>query len=438
MKKINRTRKNHTADQIHGSILEEKAGWISLHIHGLPFDRGYAHGYLLANQLHKTSSQFAFALQENIKTTLASFTQLCKTKITPIMKKSYPEYFEEIRGISAGARRAGVTVSVDFLVAWNSYMSLYTNSEVIKKRMRCSAFIATGSATEKGDIVMAHNTHCDFVTGQLCNIVMKVTPTEGHEFVMQTLPGLVASSTDWFVGSNGIIGCETTIAYTDFDTDFVTGHPYFCRIRKSMQYADSLDDCYDFMVNHNAGDYACSWLFGNINDGEIMLLELGLKEHNVKRTHNGVFHGMNSAMGFKLRSLETVDYSHDDTTTSVGSRNNRLDYLLNDKYKGKINITNAKAVLSDHYDGLTHKNEMGGRSICVHRELDESIGYKPGGCVDGKVVNSSMAEKLKFYGRFGSSCGRVFNVKHYLKEHPEHKKYEAYLVDFPNNKWVIL
>lgn len=433
---MKQTRKIHTS--IHGSIIEEKAGWKSIHIYGDPYERGYAHGYLLANELHQIKESFAFILQTNIKTTIGRFIDACRRKIIPILKRSYPELFDEMRGISAGAKRAGVTASLDLIVALNSYMSLYTNSEVIKTKMRCSAFIATGSATESGEIVMAHNTHTDFATGRFCNIVMRITPTKGHEFVMQTHPGLVASSTDWFVCSSGIIGCETTIAYTDFDTDFVNGHPYFCRIRMVMQYAKSLDECYDVMLNNNAGDYACSWLLGDTSNGEIMLLELGLKEHNMKRTHNGVFHGMNSAMGFKLRSLETTDSSHDDPTTSVGSRNNRLDYLLNDKYKGKLNANNAKTIISDHYDNLTHTDVMCGRSICVHRELDEMTHYRPGGCVDGKVVDSTMARKMRFAGRFGSSCGRVFKVKKYMKAHPEWKKYEPYLVDFPNYKWVTL
>ena len=102
---------------------------------------------------------------------------------------------------------------------------------------RCSAFIATGNATKNRDIVMAHNTHSDFVTGQLLNIVIKVFPDVGNAFIMQTSAGLIASTSDWFLMSNGIIGCETTLSDINYKPEF--GTPFFCRIRELMQYAKS-------------------------------------------------------------------------------------------------------------------------------------------------------------------------------------------------------
>ena len=440
MRKKNVTRKNQTTHKLNGVITEEKAGWKSIHIYGDPFERGYAHGYLLSNELLRVKESFSFILKIALDVTLGSFMDTSKSKINPIIKKHYPELFDEIRGISAGARRAGVFVSVDFIIAWNSFMSLYSDVKKDKATgmTKCSAFIATGSATEKGDIIMAQNTHTDFISGQMSNIIMRITPTTGHEFTMQTSPGLVASSTDWFLCSNDIIGCETTIAFINYHTDFDNGHPYFCRVRKVMQYANSLDECRDYMMNNNAGDYACSWLFGDTRNNEIMLLEIGLNENNVKRTFNGVFYGMNSAMGFRLRSLETNDVSHDDLNTSVGARNSRLDYLLNDKYKGKINIAVAKTIISDHYDGSRNMNRMGGVNVCIHPELDIIQGFRLAGCTDGKVTNSAMATKMQSYGRFGSSCGRIFRIKDHTKAHPEHKAYEEHLNDFPYYKWVSI
>ena len=65
-------------------------------------------------------------------------------------------------------------------------MHLYYQYYQGKTGKRCGAFIAVGDATDDGKIVMAHNTHSDFGTGQLLNISMKVTPNKGHEFTMQT------------------------------------------------------------------------------------------------------------------------------------------------------------------------------------------------------------------------------------------------------------
>ena len=122
-----------------------------------------------------------------------------------------------------------------------------------------------------------------------------------------------------------------------------------------MQYCNTLDDYESLMLKNNAGDYPCSWLLGDMNTNEIMILELGLNHHNKKITKNGIYYGMNSVMDPKMRVLETNDISHKDNNESSGSRNLRLRYLLFDKYKGKLNVSNAKTVLSDHYDSRDQK-----------------------------------------------------------------------------------
>ena len=58
------------------------------------------------------------------------------------------------------------------------------------------------------------------------------------------------------------------------------------------------------------------------------------------------------------------------------------------------------------------------------------------GAVDGKVVDSKMAKKMVFLGRFGSSCGRVFDSSKFLKENPKYEKMRPYLRDFPKRDWV--
>ena len=208
-----------------------------------------------------------------------------------------------------------------------------------------------------------------------------------------------------------------------------------------MQYGNSLDDYDKIMSDHNAGDYACSWLFGDIKNNEIMLFELALKHKNVQKKKNGVFYGMNSAIDDTLREKETTDEEHTDITTSLGARHQRFDELLNEKYKGKIDINNGKIILADHYDVFLKRDAMNRRSICKHTELDPEHCFKPHypfGCTDAKVVNSSMALSLSFWGRFGSACGRTFNVKKFIKENPHYESYEPYLDDIPSYKWKVI
>ena len=430
------TSKNKTKKKmnINGSVDMEKNGWKHITVYGEPYKRGYAHGYLLSEDLKRVLIVLPFLVGEYFNIPFNQYMKDCDI-IYKIVKNRCHEIYNEIRGIVYGARKKGVNITTRFVIAWNSLLSMSTfyNNRVSE---RCSAFIATGSATEKGDIVMAHNTHSDLLTGQLLNIIMTVKPDKGNIFKMQTSPGFVASSADWFLCENGIVGCETTISHVNFKPSF--GIPYFCRIRKVMQYANNLDDCVSMMSKNNAGDYSSSWLYGDINSGEIMVHELGKSVESIKRVNDGVIYGMNSALSFELRNKETFDTEHSNLETSLGSRSHRLDYLLNQKYYGKINIPISKKIISDHYDTKYNKIHKSARGICKHLEVESDYNHRPYGATDGKVLDTSSAKTLNFYGIFGSSCGRKFSIKSYVNKHPEQKKWLDVLEDIPSYKWAKL
>lgn len=416
---------------INGELLEEKGGWKKIHIYGEPYDRGYAHGVLLYKELKHIKEVLKVVAREYCEMSLTDYMKKSNDTIYQIVKSKYPEFFRELEGISAGARRKGVSFSVERLIAWNACMSLYK----VDTQERCSAFIATGSATKTGEIVMAHNTHSEYFMGHHLNIIMKITPSTGAEFTMQTAAGYIASSTDWFMCANGMIGCETTISDFKKEPRFDKGTPYFCRIRQAMQYAGSIDEYCSTMIENNAGDYACAWLFGDTRTNEILMLELGLDVHKISRTSDGLYYSANSAFDLKLRALETNDIGNDNVEDTSGARNVRLDYLLNDKYYGKLDTINAKQIISDHYDVMLHKENPSSRTICRHCEDDES---KPKGCTDAKVTDSKMAKTMSFDGRYGSGCGRVFKVSPFIKAHPEYKKWASVMRDIKKYEWIRL
>ena len=201
--------------EVSGHIVHNnKNGWKTLCIYGTAYDRGFAHGFLLYEELERTFRSYPFLVEQKIGSTrYLNYIKTCNKYIKPIVIKSFPEIYEELEGIVAGANIRGVPITVDFLLAWNSHSSLqsYFNAPDEKRANKCSAFIATGAATSDGEIIMGHTTHTNFIEGQQYNIIMFIIPEKGHPFVMQTAAGLVASVTDWFLCSTGIIGCETTI-----------------------------------------------------------------------------------------------------------------------------------------------------------------------------------------------------------------------------------
>ena len=397
-------------------------GWIVASVKGTHAEMGFQHGCILRHQINKIQPVLTYLVKKYYKTTLDEYVDRCRKLIF----EGWQNIFDEIRGIAAGSG-----VSLDLLVAWNMFVSMNEIYESKTDPQRCSAFIATGSKTRTGDIIMAHNTHCDYSIGFISNVVLYMYPEGAIPFVMQTIPGLVSSSTDWFITAAGIVGCETTIAEINYKPDFESGVPYFFRIRKAMETAKSLDDYVSIMLFKNAGDYACSWLFGDINSGEILRLELAKETHDVQRTKDGLFYGMNSVFSPQIVAKETFKNNDMyDITTSSGCRNLRLDYLLN---KDKIDLHSAKKILADHYDCVAKSDRKGFRSICKHKECEKGSAFNIAGAVDGKVVDSALARQMKFIGRFGSSCGRVFKKSDY----PD-GPWKAVTPNMPKYNWVTI
>ncbi len=501
-----KTAKKHTKKTATNTLKNhknyKKDGWIHLEVAGTPHEIGFAHGKSLRAELKQVLKVLPYIVEDELKISYEQYLRDCKRIFTPILNNAEWRFIkEELQGIVAGALLKDVTY--DFLVAWNSFLSMCSyyeknhNVDSSERTGRCSAFIATGSATKTGEIVMAHNTHSDFATGFILNIVMRVKPSAPGSimFVMQTAPGLICSSSDWFLCENGIIGCETTISNLNYVPDFYGdskgpkdptltkdakshyGVPYYLRIRKAMQYGKTLDDYVEIMSLHSAGDYACTWFLGNINTGEIMMLEDGGKHIGVERTFNGAFHASNDAMTPEVALLDTTHSNKYNPDTSSGSRYLRMEYLLFDKYKGEIDTTNAKKILADHYDASKSKYEMGKMNICKHAELEikknntkegvkkiapsfpqsgtinivpfeggvqgepwvplkgkgprKTVGF-PKGASDGKVVSSSMARKMQFEGRMGSSCGRIFRRSDYAVSP------DVPILNMPKHKWTKL
>jgi len=201
-----------------------------------------------------------------------------------------------------------------------------------------------------------------------------------------------------------------------------------------MEQGRTLDDYVEIMMTQNAGDYACSWLLGDINTGEIMRFEQGLSHYDVKKTNDGVFYGMNSAFSEEIRSLETTDTGFADPHSRTGARNLRLEHLLAD---WNLNIADAKRIISDHYDVSVSKYERSKRTICKHAECDKDD-FAPSGATDGKVLDTKMARTMSFEAIMGSSCGRVFRKSDYPDATEKHGNWKSVVGNMPKMRWTTI
>jgi hypothetical protein len=304
----------------------------------------------------------------------------------------------------------------------------------------CSAFIATGSYTADGKIVMGHNNWTSYITGQHWNIVADIVPEKGNHILMDCMPGFIHSGDDFLITSNGLLITETTITqFKGFDT---AGIPEFVRARKAAQYSNSIDEAIDLFTAGNNGGYANDWLIGDTKTNEVAKLELGLKDYKVWRSKDTAIIGSNFPSDEKLIKDETT-FNVNDKTTSPNARKLRMEKLIID-LKGKLNEETGKQLEADNFDVIQNKNANNRCVICGHIDEDAAgcpewdlAPFNPMGAVQGKVTTADLAKEMKFWAHMGHPCGEDFIGAKFYKAHPEYKWQSKYLKDMKAYPWTL-
>jgi hypothetical protein len=432
------------------AVRRDQSGWIFLHIEGAPYDRGLQHGHLLAKEIANAIHTAQYLAKWD---TGEEFDTFVNAAIDQFTDRVDDEFTAEMRGIADGAQ-----VPYELVLAWNGYMDLLQSwwpSHLAEHKPQltskpwhgrrghhCSAFIATGSATRGGRIVMAHNSWDRYATGDAFNVIFDIVPEEGNRILMQGLPGCISSLTDFWITSAGLMVTETTIS--NFVGYFASGSPEFYRSRKATQYAASIGEWCEIFASDNNGGYANSWLLGDTKTGEIARYELGLHYSGFEITRDGFYSGFNTATDLKIRNQECVGVGDDYTDVRKnGAR--RLRWMqLADAYRGKIDVDTAKQMIADHYDPYLDKNDHPcSRTICGHLELDDGRygasdhgPFNPWGANDGKVVDSDMAVRMSLWARWGHPCGRAFDAQAFMKRHAQWNWLNGYMRDRESQPWT--
>ncbi len=427
----------------------QQDGWTYVHLEGTPGEIGFQHGYLLAPEIADALEVVKLEDTHTSKRDWAFFRKASHDMLWPHIDA---EYKKELQGIADGAKAHGVAIDLDDVVALNAFLELtdYYVPWLNKREKRaavpglvapgnCSAFIATGSMTKDGKIVIAHNDWTSYMEGARWVIMFDIVPQHGNRMLMDGFPGVITSDDDFGVTSGGLMIAETTIS--KFEGWDPKGKPEFVRSRKAMQYANSIDDYVRIIKEGNNGGYANDWLVGDRNTGEIAYLELGLKNTPLWRTRDGYFISANFARDEKVMAEETT-FDSKDLTSSPNARRVRWEELMAQS-KGRIDVEMAQRFLADHYDSLENKEQPNARSLCGHGEnllardsQFEWDPYHPGGAVQGKASDSSMAAKMSLRARAGHPCGQDFLAKEFLEKHPEYAWQKPVLRDMKAGPWT--
>ncbi|MEM3507596.1 MAG: C45 family peptidase [Candidatus Bathyarchaeia archaeon] len=431
-------------ENLEGSFKFYVNGWILACFKGNGFQIGFQNGYLMANEIEEIIESLKLYITNVIERDWSFFRKAASEMYLPKLDK---EYKAELEGIISGIKAYKKTnLDLIDIAALNGYYDtlsyhywLKSGEEKFYKSPHCSAFIATGSYTEDNEVIAAHNTWFPYLTGRGYNMIAFISPKRGNMFLMQAYPGTIYSGTDWYINEKGLIVAETTISGAcEFNPK---GKPYFARIRKAIQYADTIDKFSEIMVKDNNGGYASDWLIGDSKTNEIGCLELGAKNHVLTRTKDGFFAGSNVALTEEVRAETKLDYS--DKSSSYLSRRERWLQLI-EANKGKINVELAKKFLADHFDTFALKEEPNRNTLCGHIELDsrgwrewECGPYFPFGAFDGKVSSSKLALSLSTWAHWGKPCGASFKADEFINNHPEYKWQSSCLKDILPFPWTL-
>jgi len=188
-------------------------GWAYVHLEGSPSVIGYQHGYLLAGAIDTAIQSVSFYLNHETKKDWA-FYRSCAGSF--LWNKLDREYKDEINGIVEGLHAQHLNYDSLDITAFNAfeelgyyYVPLLMNKEHPgsgdnKAPGNCSAFIATGSFTKDGKIVIGHNNWTEYIYGQHWNVIADIVPEKGNHILMDCMPGFIHSGDDFLITANGI------------------------------------------------------------------------------------------------------------------------------------------------------------------------------------------------------------------------------------------
>jgi hypothetical protein len=422
-------------------------GWTYVHLEGTPATIGFQHGSLLAAEILDMKNLAEAELKHNTKRDWAFYRAAARDMMWPHIET---QYREEMQGIADGVGARGVKldlwdiVAMNGLLEWEYYVKEYNKQKKIPSPKslgtaeRCSAFVATGSYTKDGRVIIAHNAWTTYMEGTRWTYIFDIAPAQGYRLLMDGLPGFISSDDDFGINSAGIMITETTI--TGFSGYDPSGVPEFVRARKAMQYSATIDDFAQYMKQGNNGGYANDWLIADRKNNEIASLELGLKYVTLERKTDGYFVGANFPINPKLAAEET-NFDTKDPGSSPNARRARWEQLMGE-YKGKIDVAAAQRFMADHYDSFQKKVEPNERTLCGHVELsargmgDWQSPFGIAGAVQNKVADAAMAERMSFSAAAGHACGMDFYAAPHLKAHPEFSWQKDFLKDMLSHPWT--
>ncbi|MBI2826353.1 MAG: hypothetical protein HYX69_16880 [Planctomycetia bacterium] len=400
-----------------------QAGWTVLHVEGAPYERGYQHGRLMAAEIVDYIT--TLATRRSPKSPKIGWRDARILANALFLRRYDPEYLEEMKGIADGAAAAKARyddrpvdlvdivtlnseIEMDFLApglhAAATGLDAQKFSEPVNtERPRapedhCSAFAATAPATADGQIVFGHITMAGLPGTHYYNVWIDLKPTAGHRVVMQGYPGGIMSGLDYYMNDAGLLVLETTIRQTAFD---VTGLALASRIRRAVQYGDTIDKAVEILREANNGLYSNEWMLADTKTGEVAMFELGTHKARLWRSSRnewpgdtaGFYWGCNNAKDLEVRK---------ETLPSLSGRPGNLVFRPSDRDRAWLRLFEA------------HRGKLAA-DFGFESFTTAPLAAFPS--CDAKFTTTALAKELKSWALFGPPLGATWNPSEEDEEH---------------------
>ncbi len=382
-------------------------GWIFVHIEGEPYQRGYQYGVLVGEEIAAYARKLA--VRQDVHDPAAGWEDLRFETQAITLRRFEDEYQLEMKGIADGAAHAGAKLFgrspdlVDVAVL-NSVIDLGQMKSALDRTAdatsgidfrpaedemlladenhHCSAFAATGSATADGRFVFGQIFMWNGYTGVHWDVICDVQPVRGHRFVHHTFPGGIHSGADFYINDAGLVIGETTVSQTPYDED---GTPQSNRIRKAIQYADTIDEVVDIMTTRNNGQYTNEWPFADAKTDEVGIFLLGTEKHRLWRSSAGEFPGGTTDFYWCNNNNKDLEVRREYVVSPLGA-----------PFDLMFRPWNRDLAFNDFY-----RRTRGRIDAIAGVRLWASSPINRAHACDGKITTADMAERLVFLAHYG-------------------------------------
>ena len=231
-------------------------------VSGTPFERGYQHGVLLADELQEIMA----VLEEEVMPEVSSFSGIKESLQMRYMALKYfnyiaEDYQQELKGIARGA-----DVSLYRLLLINVFDELFNMAN-------CTNLAVWGDFTEEGTVI--HGRNLDYIMEDRLydrQVVIYYKPQNGPRFVSVAFPGYIGVLTG--MNEKGLtLGSLTAPAVEKSLEGVPTGLLY----REIMETAVLLDDA-AFILNSNPRTIGNNLLVSSARDKSATVLEISARE----------------------------------------------------------------------------------------------------------------------------------------------------------------